>query len=76
MGQVTIYLEDAIEKKMRSAAKSWNMSQSKWIAQLIREKIVDEWPASIVECAGSWKDLPTAEELRASMGSDVQREKI
>jgi hypothetical protein len=38
MGQVTIYLEDEIEKKMTAAAKTAHVSKSKWIASLIKGK--------------------------------------
>jgi len=76
MGQVTIYLEDEIENKMRSSAKSMNLSQSKWIANLIKEKIVDEWPESVTRLAGAWKDLPTSEAIRSSLGSDAVREEL
>ncbi len=76
MGQVTIYLEDEVEEKMTDAAKSAHLSKSKWIASLIREKVANEWPRSIVDLAGSWKDLPLAEEGRAELGHDTEREKL
>ena len=76
MGQVTIYLEDNIEAKMRSAAKSMNISQSKWIANIIKEKVVDEWPESVRNLAGAWKDLPSIEEIRSNPDRDVLRETL
>jgi len=76
MGQVTIYLEDEIEKKMRTAAKAMHISQSKWIAGIIKEKISDEWPKSISKLAGAWQDLPTAEEIRGTIGDDAVREEL
>ena len=44
MGQVTIYLEDEIEEKMSAAAKSENLSKSKWVERLIEAKVASEWP--------------------------------
>ncbi len=76
MGQVTIYLEDEIEIKMRSAAKAMNLSQSKWIANIIKEKVIDEWPGSVRELAGAWKDLPSLEEIRSFRESDAFREEL
>ncbi len=76
MGQVTIYLEDTIELKMRSAAKSAHLSQSRWISNIIKEKIVDEWPDSIRKMAGSWKEFPLAEEIREDLPADHEREKL
>ena len=76
MGQVTIYLENALEEKMRISAKTMRLSQSKWVANLIREKLHNEWPNSIIELAGAWENFPSAEEIRIGMGTDVKREVI
>ncbi|MCB2263793.1 MAG: CopG family transcriptional regulator [Candidatus Thiosymbion ectosymbiont of Robbea hypermnestra] len=76
MGQVTIYLEEGIERKMVAAAKSARLSKSKWIAGLIRERISNEWPSSIVELAGTWKDFPDADVIRSHRGQDADREKL
>jgi hypothetical protein len=74
MGQVTIYLADAVDLKMRSAAKAMHLSQSKWIANLIQEKVVDEWPQSVKNLAGNWKDFPSLEEIRDFQSADSNRE--
>jgi hypothetical protein len=76
MGQVTIYLEPEIEMKMREVVRSTHLSQSKWIANLIREKIKNEWPQSVVTLAGAWKDFPTVEEIRRTEGTDIKREEF
>ena len=76
MGQVTIYLESEIENKMRAFVKAMHLSQSKWIANLIEEKIRNEWPESVIKLAGAWKDMPTAEEIRRTEGTDINRESI
>ncbi|MBF0236786.1 MAG: CopG family transcriptional regulator [SAR324 cluster bacterium] len=76
MGQVTIYLEDEIAHKMRSAAKSMNLSQSRWIANLIKEKVLDEWPDSVKCLAGAWKDFPSLDEIRKNQVVDVPREDL
>ena len=76
MGQVTIYIDENTEKKMMNVVKKSGISKSKWISQLIREKIATTWPENVVRLAGAWQDLPTAEEIRASMGEDSPRELI
>jgi hypothetical protein len=76
MGQVTIYLEDDVEKKMSAAAKAEHLSKSNWVASLIKAKVASEWPESITHLAGAWKDLSLAEEDRASPGQDVEREAL
>ncbi|MCJ8271341.1 MAG: hypothetical protein MJK04_18325 [Psychrosphaera sp.] len=74
MGQVTIYLEKDVEQKMRMAAKTENLSQSKWIANIIKEKVVDQWPDSVKALAGAWSDFPSIEELRSNQVVDAPRE--
>ena len=76
MGQVTIYLEDEIENKMVEAAQSSHLSKSKWIAQLIQEKVDSQWPLSVREASGAWDDFPSAEELRENIGEDTKRESL
>ena len=75
MGQVTIYIDNSIETKMKEAAKSSHLSVSKWVAGIIEEKIATEWPQDIIKLAGSWKDVfPTLEELRSNLAQDSPRE--
>lgn len=74
MGQVTIYLDSEVEAKMREVVKSMHLSTSKWVANLIEEKIKNEWPQSVVELAGAWKDFPTIDEIRQTEGVDIERE--
>jgi len=76
MGQVTIYLDDEIEKRMKANAKAMKLSKSKWIANVIREKLVDEWPPNVRELAGSWEDFPTSEEIRETGQRDITREAL
>jgi len=76
MGQVTIYLDSETEAKMRAMVKSTRLSQSKWIADLIEEKIRNDWPESVIQLAGAWKDFPTAEEIRQTQDTDIRREEF
>lgn len=75
MGQVTIYLDNETEIKMKKAAEATHLSTSKWISEIIREKVATEWPQDIVKLAGSWKDdFPAIEEIRSNSGDDSPRE--
>lgn len=76
MGQVTIYLDDETERKMIANARAMKLSKSKWIAGVIREKLVDEWPATVRELPGAWEDFPSLDELRAGQDRDVERESL
>ena len=76
MGQVTIYLDSETEKKMSNIVKKTGVSKSKWVSDLIKQKITTTWPENIVKLAGAWTDLPTAEEIRKTMAEDADRESI
>ncbi len=76
MGQVTIYLDQVTETKMKAMINRKKCSKSKWIADLIREKTENVWPSHIQNLAGAWKDLPDAEEIRKNQGTDIPREPV
>ena len=76
MGQVTIYLDSETEKKMNNVIKKTGISKSKWISDLIKQKMTSTWPENIVKIAGAWTDLPTAEDIRKNMAEDADRESI
>ncbi len=76
MAQLTLYLDDETEARLKETASSAGMSLSRWVANLIREKIASQWPVSVIELAGAWADLPTAEELRRDVPEDLPRETI
>lgn len=76
MGQVTLYLDSETEERMKTAAKAAGVSQSRWVAKLIREKTSTEWPDSLVKLIGTWKDFPTLEEIRAGLPEDLPREPL
>jgi hypothetical protein len=76
MAQVTIYLDKETEEKMRAHAKAKNISQSQWVADLIREKLQNEWPNHVAALAGAWTDFPSLEEIRGEINPDVPRESL
>jgi hypothetical protein len=76
MGQVTIYIDDDTERKMMASAKAAQLSKSKWITSLIREKVDTEWPLSVIALSGVWDDFPAEDEIRFGRGKDIPREKL
>lgn len=76
MGKVTLYLDEQTEEQMREAAAEAGLSQSRWVAELIRRRAGSEWPESIKRLAGAWADFPTAEEIRSGEGEDLPREAL
>ncbi len=77
MAQVTIYLDSTIESKLKKAAKSSQLSVSKWIAKIIEEKVATQWSPEIIGLAGSWQDdFPTLETIRTDIQYDSKREEL
>jgi len=75
MVQVTIYLDNEIENKIKTAAKVSHLSVIKWISKIIKDKVSTEWPQDFIDLAGSWKsDFPTLEEIRSTKAVDSNRE--
>jgi hypothetical protein len=79
MGQVTLYLDEKIEELMKQAAESAGKSRSRWVAEVISERLGSSWPDDVKELFGAWSgdsEFPEAEELRRGLGEDVPRETL
>ena len=73
MAQVTLYLDDEADNLLRASAQAAGVSNSRWVADLIRRHAHAQWPQSVLDLAGAFPDFPTAEEVRAQSGIDVPR---
>lgn len=65
MPQVTIYLDDDTEARLRAAAQAEGVPVSRWIARLVQERTRREWPPAVRALAGAWPDYPEAAGQRA-----------
>lgn len=75
MAQITLYIDDATQQRLREAAEQRKVSQSQFVADLIRKATAArEWPPEVLALAGAIPDFPLAEELRAGMPPDAPRE--
>jgi len=74
MGQVTIYLDDEHERRMRRAAAEAGQPVSRWVAGLIKDETRTHWPQAVRELAGQWPDFPALDQLRSEQPDDVRRE--
>ena len=76
MGQVTIYLDDQNEKRVKAAARAAGVSVSRWVANLVEGRTCNIWPDAVKELAGAWKDFPDLEIIRRADASDSTRETL
>jgi hypothetical protein len=73
MAQITLYIDDQTQNRLRDAAALRKVSQSQFVADLIRKATTSEWPPEVLALAGSVPDFPLAEELRAGLPPDPER---
>ena len=76
MAQITIYLPDGVESKVRKAAKANGISVSRWIASQISNDVEDAWPKGVLDAAGAFPDFPGVREIRKGYGRDARREPL
>ena len=73
MAQITLYIDDATQARLRNAAALREVSQSQFVADLIRHATAPDWPPEVLALAGSIPDFPLSEELRAGQPPDAER---
>lgn len=73
MPQLAIYIDDALSTKLNKAIRDSGKSRSKWVAELIKAKLEDEWPEGFFELAGSWGGEDTSEEIMAKIRKDLEQ---
>jgi hypothetical protein len=64
MTRVTIYLDEAAERRVRAAARKSRVSVSRWVAELIESRTRTDWPPEVRQLAGAWPDFPDLQEIR------------
>ena len=74
MAQITLYIDAATQAKLREAAAQRKVSQSQFVAELIRRATANAWPPEALALFGSIPDFPLAEELRAGLPPDPERD--
>jgi hypothetical protein len=73
MAQITLYIDDEVQARLRDAAARREVSQSQFVADLIRRATAERWPDEVVALAGSLRDFPAAEAIRGGAGADAER---
>jgi hypothetical protein len=73
MPQLAIYVDDDLSNKLNKAIRMSGKSRSKWVADLIKAKLKDEWPEGFFELAGSWEGDETPEEIMAKIRKGLEQ---
>jgi hypothetical protein len=64
VAQLTIYLDDAAERRVRAAARKSRVWVSRWVAELTESRTRADWAPEVRELAGVWPDFPGLQEVR------------
>lgn len=56
MAQVTIYMDNNLEENVKKLAKSTGVSISKFISNILEQKVSSSWDDSVRKLSGSWSD--------------------
>lgn len=70
MSQITIYIDNDLEKKVKKMATQTGLSLSKFIANVLEKNMTDTWDANIKSLSGSWDDFPDINDIRQSDSQD------
>lgn len=73
MAQITLYIDDRTQARLREAAARTKVSQSQFVADLIRRATAEQWPEDVLALAGSIPDFPHADQLRDGGATDAER---
>jgi len=65
MAQVTIYMNNEIETKVKKLAKDMNVSISKYISTILEQKTANSWNSDMKNLSGAWSDFSSIEEIRS-----------
>lgn len=58
MAQITIHLDEHTLTLMSLAAEAKGISQSQWVADIIRTHTEQAWPPACLDLAGRFPDFP------------------
>ena len=75
MAQVTIYMDNSLEARIKEVAKQRGLSISKFIAKTLEQKVQSSWDEDVKKLSGSWSDFCSIDEIRGAT-LDAPRESL
>jgi len=54
-----------LSKKLKKTIKASRKSRSKWVSDLIKAKLDNDWPEGFFKLAGSWEGEKTTDQIIA-----------
>ncbi len=76
MPQISLYVNQEILEKIEKNAEEDNISISKWVREIIKKYLKNEYPEGFFDLFGSAKDDTMVRPRQIDFSADVKREKI
>jgi hypothetical protein len=80
MTQLAIYIDKQLAERLEKTVKASGKSKSRWVSDVIKTALQDQWPKGFFDLAGSWQDDAGPDEIlkgiRQGMGKSELREEI
>jgi hypothetical protein len=75
MSQISIYLDTKTIELVKETARDAAVPVSRWIAEVVIEKLGERWPPGVAQLAGAWCTAPLTDEARLEAWcADVRRQ--
>ncbi len=58
MAQLHFYIPDAVADKIKLKADHAHLSVSKYLAELVKREVINQWPEDYFEKLGKWEGEP------------------
>ena len=58
MAQLHFYIPDAVADKIKFKAKHAHLSVSRYLAELVKREVEDQWPEDYFDHFGKWQGEP------------------
>lgn len=63
MAQLAIYIEEQLAERLEKAVRASGKSKSRWVTDVIKSALQDQWPEDFFKLAGSWEDDAGPDEI-------------
>jgi len=73
MAQLHFYIPDSVADEIKLKAKHAHLSLSKYLAELVKREVVNQWPENYFDHFGQWEGAPLQ---RQTQGTFEQRETL
>ncbi len=73
MAQLHFYIPDSVEDSVKIKAEHAHLSVSKYLAELVKREVANQWPENYFDNFGQWEGEPLQ---RPAQGDMEQRETL